>query len=318
MVCLLAILLYTGTRLPQKDRLVITTSERRFSSYGDYQVNYSQLFPEPDVDSGIYRTLVDFDGPGTYLTAYCSNRVVASVAGFSNDESSEKECFDYVNNLYRQQVNRAANRGFQEGEVAESVLLPVSDLTESHQCTKRLLISLTYQQRILSADSYGINTGYRDKLLPKIKFDGQVDISKVVLGEQFLMMKYQSGIRDVLAWNQGQLQIFTQDSFSQKWREKTTIGDGPYPGYLIAELIQSNNPPIRKFIKKFIEREGFEKIVPKCFGMKKKVTLAFKASREDRYKSLQIKVGKFVPVTAEGIIDGLVLFKPSKRPEEDL
>lgn len=76
MVCLLAILLYTGTRLPQKDRLIITTSAYKYPSYGNYEVNYNQLFPVPSPNSGIYRTRITVDRPGTYITVYCSNQVL--------------------------------------------------------------------------------------------------------------------------------------------------------------------------------------------------------------------------------------------------
>ncbi|EPQ62486.1 BgtE-5642-2 [Blumeria graminis f. sp. tritici] len=107
---LLAILLYTGHKLPQKDRFVITTSEYNHPSYYNFQVNHEQPFPVPDWNSGIYSTLVNIEEPGTYITVYCSNTASTNDLrgfvskgltnlqgridrGFSNKEGAEDECF---------------------------------------------------------------------------------------------------------------------------------------------------------------------------------------------------------------------------------
>ncbi|CAD6502664.1 BgTH12-05254 [Blumeria graminis f. sp. triticale] len=218
MVCLLAFLLYTGTNLQQKDRFVITSLEYEETSYHSYEVNYETLFPVPAKDSGIYRTLVKFDGPGTYLTVYCSiklsiNDLQGAVSkgltrtqarldrGFSNDERVEDGCLDYVNNLDLERREIVKKVGIQDTKGIEPGSFIVSQLILSHQCTMRILISLAYQQRILCAGSYGFTPTYRDARLPTIEFDEPLKIAATVLDGQMIIRQTVLIREEALGWS---------------------------------------------------------------------------------------------------------------------
>ncbi|CAD6502656.1 BgTH12-05246 [Blumeria graminis f. sp. triticale] len=333
MVCLLAILLYTGQELSQKDRLVITTSEDRSPSYGSYRVNYNQLFPVPGENSGIYRTLVDVDGPGTYITVYCSNKVsindlwrfvsngLTSLQGrldegFSNDEISESECLRHVNNLYFEPKDEAPTGGVQGVGVARPRPLPVAKIIRSRQCTERLLISLVYQQKILSANWYGFMTTYRDTRLPTIKFNVPVEIADAVLDSQFIMQKVEIDFEKGLAWNQGKLQLFRRESYRHFWMEQTLVGYEPYTGIPITEFIQANNAQVRNFMKAFTKWKCAKRCVPDCLRIRKIASLGLNACRKYRYEHLRVKVEKLVPVAAVGVLYGVKIRRPTKWPEE--
>ncbi|CAD6502681.1 BgTH12-05271 [Blumeria graminis f. sp. triticale] len=332
MVCLLAILLYTGQNLRQKDRFVITTSEDKYPSYRSYEVNFRQPFPVPSKDSGIYRTSVNIDRPGTYITVYCSNKVsiddlwgfvgngLTSLqgrldGGFSNDDKLENECFNYVKELYFASTGEVAKGGVQVTGEAEPRPLHVSHLIQSHKCTEKLLISLTYQQKILSANWNGFSKTYLNKRLPKILFNKPVKISNVVLNGQFLIKQIEIDFEEALAWSQGQLQYFERDNPSRYWQERTLVGYEPYTGRIITRFILSNNAQVRNFINKFNTCKFDERCTSECLELRQIASLGIKACREFRYRHIE-EVERLVPVPADGILYGVKICEPTEWPEE--
>ncbi|SZF05410.1 unnamed protein product [Blumeria hordei] len=327
MVCLLAILLYTGQKLAAKDRLVITSNEPNSPNYHIYEANHKQPFPVPDRGSGIYRTLVRVEEPGTYVTVYCSIKVsIDDLRGFiskglkslpshvdgrfGNDEKSEDKCFNYVNNLFYESNREASTSTFEVAKVAEPGPLPVSRLIKSHRCTKRLLISLAYQRRILCADGYGVVTTYRDKHLPTIKFDEPVEIADVIWDGQFVTRLIAKNHQDALAWNQGQLQSFMRRSSSSDWTRCTCNGNEPYSGWHITELIRSNNAQVGKFMNEFAMLEDTDLGGSDCFQFQSKAFLKPKICRDFKLKHLQVSVNRLDPIPAEGNIAQFRVTKP--------
>ncbi|CAD6502660.1 BgTH12-05250 [Blumeria graminis f. sp. triticale] len=332
MVCLLAILLYTGQRLAQKHRLVITSTEPNRPNYHIYEANHEQPFPVPGRGSSIYRTLVTVDEPGTYVTVYCSIKATIDdlrgfVSGgltslpsridrrFDNDEKSENECLEYVNNLYFDSKRKAAKGGTRVIQVQDPNLLPVSHLIKTHQCTKRLLISLAYQRRVLCAHGHGFVTTYSDENLPTIKFDEPVEIADAIFDGQFVMQLSENGIRDVLVWNQGQLQSFTQRYPSGSWMERTYNGNEPHSGLHITELIKSSNAQVSKFMNEFATLEDTECGGSDCLWFQSKAFRKPKICRDRKFKHLQISVKKFDPIPAEGNIAHIRLTKPNDEDQ---
>ncbi|SZF05414.1 unnamed protein product [Blumeria hordei] len=333
MVCLLAILLYTGTELAQKDRFVITTSEDRSPSYRSYGVNYDQMFPVPGANSGIYRTLVNVDEPGTYITAYCSNKVsindlwglvssgLTSLQGrldegFSNDEISEFQCLKHVDSLYFKPKDEAPTGEVQGVWVAKPDPLPVSKIIRSRHCTERILISLVYQQKVLSANWHGFMTMYRNARLSTIKFDVPVKVEDAVLDGQFIMQQIEKDFEEVLAWNQGKLQLFRRDRYRHYWMEQTLVGYEPYTGIPITKFIQANIAQVRNFMKQFTEWKCAKRCMPEYLGIRKTASLGLNACHEYRYRNLRVKVKKLVPVVAVGVLYGVKIRRPTEWPEE--
>ncbi|CAD6502655.1 BgTH12-05245 [Blumeria graminis f. sp. triticale] len=319
MVCLLAILLYTGQRLAQKDRLVITSNDPNGPNYFIYEANHEQPFPVPGRGSGIYRTLVNVQEPGTYITVYCSIKATIDnlrgfVSGgltslpsgidgrFGNDEKSENECFNHVNNLFFESNTGDATGRFEGSQVAELSPLPVSYLIKSRRCTKRLLISLAYQRRVLCADGHGLVTTYRDKNRPTIKFDEPVEIADAIFDGHFVMQLNVKKSQDVLVWNQGQLQRFTRHHSSSNWMRLTCNGNEPYSGWHITELIKSNNVQVRKFMNEFATLENTELSGSDCLLFQSKAFRKPKICRDYKLNHLQVSVNRLDPIPAEGSI----------------
>ncbi|CCU82252.1 CSEP0013 putative effector protein [Blumeria hordei DH14] len=333
MVCLLAILLYTGQKLAAKDRLVITSTELRSPNYFVYEANQEQPFPVPVQGSGIYRTLVRVDEPGTYVTVYCSiNAPIDNLRGFvskglkslpsrvdgrfGSDEKSEDECFNYVNNLFFESDRKVATDTLEGAEVAEPGPLPVSHLIKSRQCTKRLLISLAYQRRVLCADGYGFVTTYSDENLPTIKFDEPVQIADAIFDGEFVMKLNKYSSRDALAWNQGQLQSFTQSYSSRSWMERTFIGNEQYSGRHITVFIKSNNVQVSKFMDQFQKLENRKFGASNCFGFRSKALRKPTSCRNFKLSHLRVKVNRLDPIPAEGNIASIRITKPNDENQE--
>ncbi|EPQ66239.1 BgtE-5639 [Blumeria graminis f. sp. tritici] len=335
MVCLLAILLYTGQKLAQKDRLVITSTKLRSPNYFIYEANHEQPFPVPGRGSGIYRTLVTVDEPGTYVTVYCSIKATIDdlrgfVSGgltslpshvdgrFGNDEKSEDECFNYVNNLFFESNREAVTGRFEEAEVAEAGLLPVSNLIKSHQCTKRLLISLAYQRRVLCAHGHGFVTTYSDENLPTIKFDEPVAIADAIFDGQFVMQLDGNNSQDVLAWNQGQLRSFTRRHSSSDWTERTYIGNEQYSGRHITVLIKSNSAQVSKFMNQFTKFENTKFGGSNCFGFRSKVFRKPTLCRKFKLRHLRVRVNRLDPIPAKGKIARIRITNPNDENQARL
>ncbi|CAD6502651.1 BgTH12-05241 [Blumeria graminis f. sp. triticale] len=321
MVCLLAFLLYTGTELQQKDRFVITSFEKNQPSYQSYEVNYQKLFPEPDKISGIHSTLVEIDGPGTYLTVYCSNKMSTNDLemfisrgltktqfgldmGFSNELIVEQNCFNYVYNLYFKRAKRAISLGLDEIQAPEPDLLPVSWLIQPDQCTKRVLISLAYQRSLLCADGFGFWTTFRDEELPTIKFDEPVEIAATVLEGQMIMRKTMGMQETALGWNQGKLQIFSREMGSF-WNQGPSVFEKPSSGWIISEFVRNSNAQVKNFMKRFDARYQNKEHTSECLGFRKTVSLGIDACQELRNKNLRVKLTKLSPSTADGYLDGV-------------
>ncbi|CCU82244.1 unnamed protein product [Blumeria hordei] len=325
MVCLLAFLLYTGTELAQKDRFVITSFEDNEPSYQSYEVNYQKLFPVPDKDSGIHSTSVKINGPGTYLTVYCSIKVsikdlqefvskdltkaqVGLGRGFSNDQSAEDECFNHVVNLDRERTERAIKLGIQEIQAPEPDSFPVSWLIQSDQCTKRLLISLAYQRRILCANGFGLRTLYRDKDLPTIKFDEPMEIAATVLDSQMIMRKTVKMKEMALGWNQGKLQVFSRE-VGNHWKQEPSHFEEPSLGWIISEFVRKGNAQVRDFVNKFDTRYHHKEYASEWIGVRRTVSHGLETYREFRHSKLHVKLRKFSPTPADGYLDDVKLRK---------
>ncbi|EPQ62487.1 BgtE-10112 [Blumeria graminis f. sp. tritici] len=332
MVCLLAILLYTGQRLAEKDRLLITTLEYNKPNYHIYKANLEQPFPVPGRGSGIYRTLVNVDEPGTYVTVYCSikapiddlrrfvSKGLKSLPSrvdrrFDNDEKSENECFNHVNNLHLKSNGKAAKDGARVIQVQDPNPLPVSHLIKSHQCTKRLLISLAYQRRVLCAHGHGFLTTYSDENLPTIKFDEPVEIADAIFDGQFVIQLSKDGIQDVLAWSQGQLQSFKRYDSSSDWKLLTFTGNEPYSGWRITESIKSNNAQVIKFMNEFAKLENTKSVGLDCLMILFEASVIPKLCRDYKLEHLQVSVNRLDPIPAEGNIDRIIIRKPIEEDE---
>ncbi|SZF06288.1 unnamed protein product [Blumeria hordei] len=258
MVCILAILLYTGLKSQQKDRLVIA-SRNKLVSYAVYAVDYDYHLPVPSKNSDIYTTHGHVDRAGTYIKAYCSYtksvpnlwRFVSAKSedltntyqiGFSNDAKLEDDCLQHINDVYNRQ--------------SESDIILASGLVNTNECTERLLVSLVYQRRIAAIDEFELDTVDYSRNIPEIGFDEFIHMANVVLNGKFIKVVSIGSTKYALAWSQGHLCIFKREESRKVWVQHTRNGMEMDSGREIFDLIYNNDLEIKRFCDLFLNPEN--------------------------------------------------------------
>ncbi|CAD6500644.1 BgTH12-06353 [Blumeria graminis f. sp. triticale] len=258
MVCILAILLYTGLKSQQKDRLVIA-SRNKLVSYAVYGVDHDYQLPVISKNSDIYTTHGHMDWAGTYIKAYCSytksfpdlwSFVIAKSTdltdsyhiGFSNDAKSEDDCLQHISDVNNRQYG--------------SDIILASGLLNTKECNERLLVSLVYQRRIAATDGFELETVDYSKKVPEIGFDEYIHIANVVLNGKFIKVVSKGSTKYALAWSQGHLCIFKREKSRKVWVQHTRNGMEMDSGKEIFDFIYNNDSDIKRFCDLFLNPEN--------------------------------------------------------------
>ncbi|CAD6502657.1 BgTH12-05247 [Blumeria graminis f. sp. triticale] len=144
---------------------------------------------------------------------------------------------------------------------------------------------------------------FEDKRLPIIIFDMPVEIANAVLNGYFVMEREDESSQQVLAWNQGQLQIFTRQHHSKSWNKQTQDGDQSYSGWMITDLIQRSNEQVKNFMDHFTSKKSLEVIVPSCLGAEDKYLPIPNICRGLKRRIRRVRIDKLKPTRAHGYID---------------
>ncbi|CAD6504918.1 BgTH12-00418 [Blumeria graminis f. sp. triticale] len=248
MNCLLAIYLFTGKDTPQNDRLAVMSNT--FVPINEmYTLKHSSAFPDPPKRSDVYKTYVDVQEPGTYVTVYCSKKWKSdeirmqlwdSRDKLSNHErgdpisrsKAEASCLSLINSLPK--------------DKSQTDKIHSKTLIETGKCTKKTLVDLAFQCKFNSIGPHLTNSEEFFNYRPTISFDDPIEMSSLVIDGKFINT---AEVRDnelALAWSNGNIHLFMSSSDKKEWYTKSSIVYTPQNGELITGFLLRTNPQISK------------------------------------------------------------------------
>ncbi|SZF04896.1 unnamed protein product [Blumeria hordei] len=220
MYCLLAILLLTGHKAKNNDRLAIMKLEKKTEFYRMYNPNGIRQFRKVIDGDYIISSTSKTDGPGTYMTIYCTpyqdlvylvNYIAKgakyisndSKFGFHQDISAETKCLATINDQF---IRSATNK------------LLYNDLDSRNSgCTKSIVYSLGVQENFsLVTKSHEIIT-HDHTCQRRIGVYNLFPMSTVVLDGKFIYRTEIEGQQSGLAWHQGDLILFHRQENTNLW-----------------------------------------------------------------------------------------------------
>ncbi|CCU74872.1 putative Bgh-specific protein [Blumeria hordei DH14] len=257
---LLAIYLFTGKETPQNDRLAVMSNTPTAMSEV-YTLKYSSAFPNPPKDSDLYKTDVDVQEPGTYVTVYCSRkwnsdeirmRLWNSRDKLSNHErgvpvsrsEAEASCFSLVHSLSRYESPT--------GEIHSKTLI------ETGKCTEKNLVDLTLQCEFNSIGTYITKSQSFPSHRPTISFDDPIEMSSLARDGKFINMAKIGSFLHALVWSNGNIHLFLNSSDKKVWSPKSSIIYKPQNGQMITGFLLRTNPQIRKAWDKSTRGSAFD------------------------------------------------------------
>ncbi|CCU75972.1 Bgh-specific protein [Blumeria hordei DH14] len=221
MSCLFAILLYTGLDSPVKDRLVLTYEANGENYYGSFNVNRSQMFPQPPKSAHILKTPTRVEGPGTYITAYCTFKAEpyhmysymeklasGSIPGYytpSIDPSSAQECLSYLNSQHQSMkgsledvaINRKDDRDF--------------------WCSEKNIIGLALDGHIRLSGTIDLKTTLTSTHYPLVRLSPRLQMNKFTTYGEFIKVARMHGETYALAWLDDHLRLFKYQPRGDVW-----------------------------------------------------------------------------------------------------
>ncbi|VDB88269.1 Bgt-51151 [Blumeria graminis f. sp. tritici] len=209
------------------ERQVVVAYDYDNPTYEVFRPKVHSQFPDIEKGSGIFATSHTFQGPGTYVKAYCSFTLsTVDIVGkifqgqtpvtdtshldFGANEEKERECLNYI-----QRLSVAADQ--QEG-------LKISQIRKHKGCLDITLAHLAYRGLISIQGTYSgyAPTGISE--VTKIDADEPINIAEVLLTKQFFEWDFKQEGTYAVAWYMGHLHIFTRCMWGNHWRPITYIG----------------------------------------------------------------------------------------------
>ncbi|CCU76150.1 unnamed protein product [Blumeria hordei] len=228
MHCAFAFLLYTVQKWPMPNRLAITSSYGSESRYGIYRPRQGILFPKPAEGLGILMTESHVSEPGTYITAYCSEKLNPleiwdsvilgldkvtdkSQLQFSKTSSDRNKCLESIPLL--PSTSTEPNKFY------------LSDIILTNICTEEDIIHLAYHEKLSVEGDYGTFFSSHTSAGLRVVVDQAVSMHNIVLKGEIFQRSEDAGLESALAWYQGHLHIFSRYDFKRYWCLVTSTDD---------------------------------------------------------------------------------------------
>ncbi|SZF03300.1 unnamed protein product [Blumeria hordei] len=311
MNCILAILLKAATLSSDKSSLVIMSINSETPYYGVFLPVEEIYFPTPEKHSHIYMTRNTFNGEGTYLRAYCSdklneNAIIQKVGAGLYNSGNDKETRLVRTNVGLYSCLRAFEKLRLESENSE---MRLSQIVGREECPRGTIASLAFW-------GYCSFYGTYSNIFPKAQVKGKQINADVPLhindetydGKLFVGMTTPPG-KQFLAWYQGNLHVFLRTK-ENAWYLLTDPDGRHENGVLISKLAWlTNGPfmPLHQYLAARTSETGKVSRRKKCY---KFVTCKYESSNSRLTHQMEdIKLEKLEVIYAQGD------FGSSPRPE---
>ncbi|CCU76353.1 CSEP0349 putative effector protein [Blumeria hordei DH14] len=213
--------------LSNMERQVVVSYNYDSPKYEVYKPKTHGQFPEIQNESGIFATSHTFQGPGTYVKAYCSfflstMDIVGKIfqgqtpvtdtshVDFGADERQENECLKHIEGL---------TAGADEAEG-----LKISRIQKHKSCLDLTLARLAYGGLISIEGTYSGYTPGKRSGVAKVYADRPIDIGNVIFAKQIFNWDIGRKGTHAFAWYMGHLHVFEWFSRGDFWRPLTDIG----------------------------------------------------------------------------------------------
>ncbi|SZF04900.1 unnamed protein product [Blumeria hordei] len=194
--------------------------DKNFNYYHIYQPKERRYFIGEDVAGYTTVAASKPNGPGTYMAIYCSahfslQQLGKHIAkgtkqldnntrwGFHHDISKEYRYRDIYEKSFKTQH--------------ESHILPMSELLQVQGFSRSLIYSLAFQGKFILKDVNNVAITPKWTYARTIRVDHPFYMTDVVLDNKFLLPTEKHGLLTVLAWYQGNLNVFQKDRQSNTW-----------------------------------------------------------------------------------------------------
>ncbi|CAD6502310.1 BgTH12-02545 [Blumeria graminis f. sp. triticale] len=246
MNCLLAILFFTGQDTPQSHRLALV-SNSPIPVNEIYTLHHNEAFPDPRKGSDVYKTHVDVEEPGTYVTVYCSR-------SWQSDEIRLRlwDARDKLSNYGRGdpitrteiEVNCLSLIRSMTSKPQISAVHS-KDLIETGKCTQKALGNLALECKFKSQGMYLSDVDRYKNFRPTVIFDTPIEMSSLAGDGKFIHVAIIGILKYALAWCNGNIHLFRKSLSLDIWLPETSIIYAPKNGERITDFLLKTNPQIK-------------------------------------------------------------------------
>ncbi|CCU81364.1 putative effector protein [Blumeria hordei DH14] len=257
MNCLLAIILLMGEHNYRNGRLVVMELGEQAKVHHTYRLAKVRKFRQTMTHTGIFMAASPIKHAGTYLTIYCSLTLSAknleafiangankltmnSALGFHQSVTSEEKCLRYLRNGYK-----ALQKKKSRGENELNALPYIRD----GKCTESLIYSLALQGEISLHAKYNINIEQQCEKTIVVAYHNGLRMDSIVLHGQILYTVETQQKDFVLAWYQGELEVFVKPPSSNVWSLERTESNETPDRRLIIDLVAHRFHGVRAIIE---------------------------------------------------------------------